>query len=83
MFSHLLSTVLTGIKVMCVMIFYAVVAVPTREIKTISISNPVLMITSLSPLFPYFLWPTGAQFLVHLILLLLIPFSFATLQTVP
>ena len=77
MFSHLQSTVLTGIKVMCVMIFYAVVAVPTREIKTISISNPVFMITSFS-LHTLFLWPTGAQFLVHFILLLPIPFSSTT-----
>jgi hypothetical protein len=48
MLSYLLSKVLTGINVMSVMIFYAVLAVPTREIKTNPISNPVLMITSLS-----------------------------------
>jgi len=82
MFSHHLSTVPTGINVMCVMIFYAVVAVPTREIKTISISNPVFLITW-SLLFPYVLYffflPTSAQFLVHFILLLPVPFSSTTM----
>ena len=58
MFTHLLSTVLTGITVVCVMVL-CVVALPTREIKTISISNPVLMITSLSLLFPYILYFFG------------------------
>jgi hypothetical protein len=87
MFSHLLSTVLTGIKVMCVMIFYAVVAMPTRETKNISISNPVLMVTSLFFFLTYFIFlahwcPVSGQFhfaSCHTIFI----YNYATIQTVP